>query len=193
MEFIPIFTNENDCNLWSACYPEDKKRGKNKSIFDILINEKWSDPKYVREFLTTNSKDLFTPFWKGLTITDAAAQISDERTKLDERLFAIEYKVKGYEYISLINYFQKLHTNKASLITKNENIVKGKPTLFRPPLLRLYGIELEDGVIIVTGGTIKLKKDMIGDNFDFEIQRLNRVQEFLKQEGIINRQGLIDK
>lgn len=192
MEFSPIFTREDNCNLWAVCYPEYQVDGVNRDIFTILFDEKWSDVEYIREFVKTNLEDLLTPFWAGLSITDAINKIEDERLDLANELYLIETKQPGYENISLSDIFEKLHDCIYSLNTSNESHRKGKPN-FEKPILRIYAIELEDGTYVITGGAIKLKDKMIGQNFDKELANLKRVQDFLKINGIINKQGLIEK
>ena len=59
--------------------------------------------------------------------------------------------------------------------------------------MRLYAIELDDGTNLVTGGTIKLYKAMIGPEFKVEFDNLKKVKAFLKAHGICDVQGLIDK
>jgi hypothetical protein len=59
-------------------------------------------------------------------------------------------------------------------------------------IIRLYGIELSDKTIIITGGTLKFKQKMIGKIFDTEFKNLKRVQTYLNKQGIIDRTGLID-
>lgn len=78
-----------------------------------------------------------------------------------------------------------------SLNTFNESHRKARPS-FKNSIIGFYGIELNDGTIIITGGILKLKLKMIGLNFDQEINKLKWVQSFLKTQGIIDRSGLID-
>jgi hypothetical protein len=73
--------------------------------------------------------------------------------------------------------FLKLHQNIYSLNTFNETYRKARPNLSRS-IIRLYGIELSDKTIIITGGTLKLKQKMIGENFDIELKNLKRVQNY---------------
>lgn len=192
MNFSPIFTDETECNLWSVCYPEDITDGEEKDIFSILFDERWSDVSYIRQFIKSNETDLKEPYWNGAKPDEIINRIEEERDLFDKELYSIETKQPGYENASLDNVFEKLHKNIYSIRTKNEIYVKGKPDV-RKPILRVYGIELEDGTYIITGGTIKLKEKMNGPNFDIEFKNLERVKSFLDENGIINRQGLIDK
>lgn len=87
--------------------------------------------------------------------------------------------------------FIQLHQNIYSLNSLNDSHRKARPNISKS-IIRLYGIELSDKTIIITGGTLKLKLKMIGEHFDKEMRNLKRVQAFLNSQGIIDRNGLID-
>jgi hypothetical protein len=162
MNFIPIFTEPNDCNLWSTCYPEDEIDGELKDIYSILMDERWSDNKYLFDFIKQNEEAFCDNYWNGVSITEVIDKI-----------------------------FLKLHDNIYSLNTFNESYRKAKPNI-RRAIIRFYGIELEDKTLIITGGTLKFKLKMIGKNFDIEFKNLKRVQAFLNKVGIVDRSGLIE-
>lgn len=57
-------------------------------------------------------------------------------------------------------------------------------------IIRIYGIELQDGTIILTGGALKLTEKMIGEQFDVARNQLARVQRYLNSEKIDSKEGL---
>lgn len=191
MKFVPIFVSENDCKLWSVCYPEHQVNGKDRDVFNILF-EQWSSRHYLKTFLTNHESDLEDPFWYGTGKTDLIDQIEIEREDFITELYAIETKQSGYENMSLRSIFKKLHTNIYSLNFKGDSYRKGKPFISRP-ILRIYAIELEDETFVVTGGALKLTRTMAGLIFKREFARLDRVKEFLDRNGIMNHQGLIEQ
>jgi DNA-directed RNA polymerase delta subunit len=186
MKFISIFTNKLESNLWAVKY-----QGMRKNVYSMLMEDIWNNVVYLTDFIEENIEHLEHPFWEGLTIDQAIEQISEEKFSLDYELYAIETQKAGYESYTMQDIFKKLHRNIYSINTDKESHRKGKADN-KKPILRLYGIELEDGTIIITGGTIKLRKEMIGDNFDEEMNNLERVQEYLETACIINRQGLLE-
>jgi hypothetical protein len=190
MNFYPIFEDESSCKLWSVCYPEHQVNGENKDIFSILFDDRWSDTSYVRGFLKKNQSSFNTPFWQGMSMSEALDRIQIERTAFDKKLCAIETKSPGYETMSLDSVFKKLHDNIYSISFNNEAHMKAKlNTQF--PFLRIYAIVLADGTYIVTGGGIKLTEKMEGE-LGSEKDNLKRVQQYLKNYGITDRDGLID-
>ena len=188
MEIIPIFTNQEDCNLWAVCYPEDAD---DQGDYDILAKliDVWNDTEKVQTFLINNQTALADPFWKGMTVDQALTQIQREAEFLENELWSIETKQPGFENKKLDSIFQPLHNNKYSINFDNESHRKGKAEE-KKPLLRIYAIELDDGTLVVTGGGIKLTRDM-EDEIEEEKDQLKRVQEYLRKQGIIGKDGLI--
>ena len=191
MNFIPIFTQPNDCNLWSTCYPEDEIDGELKDIYSILMDERWSDNKYLFDFIKQNEDAFSDNYWNGISVTEVIDNIHLEIAAFDEELYNADRNMLTKDNRSIDKIFLKLHDNIYSLNTFNESYRKAKPNI-RRAIIRFYGIELEDKTLIITGGTLKFKQKMIGVNFDMEIKNLKRVRAFLNKEGIIDRTGLIE-
>lgn len=191
MKFMPIFTEPENCDLWSTCYPEHEINEEIKDIYSILMDDKWSDDKYLLEFIKQNEECLNDNYWVGVDMFEIINNIKIEMASFDEELYLAEQNKQMNKSRSLDKIFLKLHQNIYSLNTFNETYRKARPNLSRS-IIRLYGIELSDKTIIITGGTLKLKQKMIGENFDIELKNLKRVQTYLNKQGIIDRAGLID-
>ena len=191
MKFVPIFTVPNDCDLWSTCYPEDENDGELKDIYSILMDERWSNDQYLLEFIKQNEECFNDNYWAGVGMFEIINNIKIEIAAFDEELYLADQNKQMNNSRSLDKIFLKLHQNIYSLNTFNETYRKARPNLSRS-IIRLYGIELSDKTIIITGGTLKLKQKMIGENFDIELKNLKRVQTYLNKQGIIDRAGLID-
>ena len=56
-------------------------------------------------------------------------------------------------------------------------------------MLRLYGIELEENIIVITGGAIKLTEQMDRPHLEKELANLRRVKDYLRSEQIYSREG----
>lgn len=190
MKIKRIFTNQDTCKLWAVCYPSDKVGSKWVDIFTKVMRL-WGDAKYLMEYFKSHKILLETDFWRNMSIEEAVDKVSDEREHFDNELYSIEKGLPGYEKISMADIFLPLHNNIYSINFTNESFRKAKPD-FEKPMIRIYGIELEDGTIIVTGGAIKLTKDMPDDQFDDEFNKLNHLRDYLKSEGIIDKQGLLE-
>ena len=191
MKFIPIFTEPENCELWSTCYPEDQINEEIKDIYSILMDDKWADDKYLLEFIKQNEECLNENYWTGVDMFEIINNIKIEMASFVEELYLADQNKQMNNSRSLDKIFLKLHQNIYSLNTFNETYRKARPNLSRS-IIRLYGIELSDKTIIITGGTLKLKQKMIGENFDIELKNLKRVQTYLNKQGIIDRAGLID-
>jgi hypothetical protein len=191
MKFMPIFTEPEYCDLWSTCYPEHEINEEIKDIYSILMDDKWSDDKYLLEFIKQNEECLNDNYWVGVEMFEIINNIKIEMASFDEELYLADQNKQMNNSRSLDKIFLKLHQNIYSLNTFNETYRKARPNLSRS-IIRLYGIELSDKTIIITGGTLKLKQKMIGENFDIELKNLKRVQTYLNKQGIIDRAGLID-
>ena len=191
MKFMPIFTEPEYCDLWSTCYPVHEINEEIKDIYSILMDDKWSDDKYLLEFIKQNEECLNDNYWTGVDMFEIINNIKIEIASFDEELYLADQNKQMNNSRSLDKIFLKLHQNIYSLNTFNETYRKARPNLSRS-IIRLYGIELSDKTIIITGGTLKLKQKMIGENFDTEFKNLKLVQTYLNKQGIIDRTGLID-
>jgi hypothetical protein len=191
MEIISTFIEElrpRLCNLWAVCYEEDYSNGTPKSVFSKLFDQ-WNDRTYLSKFFKENESDLAHSFWNGMSIDEAKLQVLDEALDFEIELKNIEFKMRGYENCTLQDIFHQLHKHEFSLKPQFSRFRKGKPN-FPDALLRLYGIELEDGCLIITGGAIKLTERMNRPHLERENKRLSQVQDYLNINGIYSREGL---
>ena len=105
---------------------------------------------------------------------------------------AFEYNEPGYENKSVSEIFEVLHKVEFLIkpaIAKEKHFKKARPD-FEKPMLRIYGLQLDDGVIIITGGGIKLTDDMDRDHLQEELDKLRKVDRFLKDLSITTKEGL---
>ena len=59
--------------------------------------------------------------------------------------------------------------------------------------LRIYAIRLEPNVYVVTGGAIKLTQRMQDkEHTSLELEKLNKCKEFLKYNGVFDKDSFID-
>ncbi len=193
MHFIPIFNFQETSVLWSVCYPEDQIEDNLKDVYSILMDELWSDVLYLFEFIKKEIKTegYDASFWNRMSIQEIIDKILDEVKIFDEELSYVESLDQKNASRRLDKIFVKLHQNIYSLNSTNDSHRKARPKINKS-IIRLYGIELSDKTIIITGGTLKLKLKMVGVHFDKEIRNLKRVEAYLKSQGIIDRNGLIE-
>ena len=181
MNFIPTFESQD--TLWCACFPEDE----NVDIFSVLF-EKWTDIEYLTTFFLDNLDDLKSPYWQGISIDKAIDLVIDEVHDLQEKLICIDSG--DSKSISANTIFESLSANEFSLKgIQRKDFVKGKIDSL-PQMLRIYGVMLGDGTIVISGGAIKLTHLMNRKHFDLEFARLDRVNDYLKSFRITDKDGL---
>lgn len=195
MKIVPIFDppkDSNDSHLWTVCYPEDRMEGEDLDIFSKLF-DLWNDTTYLQNFFTENIHDLIdNPFWNGISISNAIDKVIDESLDFQQELLEVEHLSKSEKVTRINAIFKNLHNDEFIVLkSKDENFKKGKPDI-KYPMLRLYGILLEDDCIIITGGAIKLTEKMNRAHLEFEIKRLRRVKDFLQSELIYDKNGFIE-
>ncbi len=190
MKIVPIFEGDikaEDCNLWAVIYPGHGEEASNvfKQLFDL-----WNDTQYLQNFFISHQKDLLDPIWKGIAINDAIDQVLDEAEDFELELKYIETKHPGYENTNLDEVFEHLHKNEFIHKRRNAAHRKARPYMANS-MLRIYAIRLDDGCFIITGGGIKLTDRMQETELEKEIPKLERLQDYLKTEGISSREGLL--
>lgn len=188
MKIRSIFTKKGDGRLWGVGCPSSKKEAKQSDVFTELMNQ-FNDTQHLASFFNSHLNELNNPFWRSITVDQAIDKVIEEINNLEVELYSIELKLPDYENRSLSDVFLPLHDNVYSISFSKESYRKAKPD-FIMPMVRIYALELEDGTMIITGGAIKLTKDMPGDIFDSEKSKLDKLRDFLKAENIIDIEGL---
>jgi hypothetical protein len=157
------------------------------------MDDLWSDLQYLLRFIKNEvkSEGYDAGFWNGISTQELIDKILDEIEDFDTELFNADSLSADTQNRRLDKIFIQLHQNIYSLNSLNDSHRKARPNISKS-IIRLYGIELSDKTIIITGGTLKLKLKMIGEHFDKEMRNLKRVQAFLNSQGIVDRNGLID-
>lgn len=186
IEFLSIFVT--DGSLLAACYPEDEIDGQKVDIFTKLFDF-WSNTEYLKDFFVNHKDELADSYWKGMTIDQAIDKVLNERENFEKELWSIETQQPGYEGRTIREVFKRLHISLVSLDWSGEMHRKARPD--QPAsIIRIYGIELQDGTIILTGGALKLTEKMLGEQFDVARNQLARVQRYLNSEKIDSKEGL---
>ena len=144
----------------------------------------WHDPEYLDGFFTEHIKDLQNGFYGNITKEDAIITTKIEAKRLEKRLWELAEDPNK----SLDEIFRALFELKNDFPERR----KAKGDL-RDSWLRIYALKLEDGVYIVTGGTIKLTPAMQDrEHTNKELLKLNRCIDFLREQGIIDNAGIVE-
>lgn len=173
MKIVATFV-ENLFTFWYEGFPKDE--------FALQFSN-WKDPEYLYKFFKSNYEDLHRSFWRYISIEYAI-----DKTIHDA--FEFESQLLDNPNISLEERFRPLDNLQSSFINLNKSKCYGFDT---PSWLRLYGIRVEKGVYVITGGAIKLTHKMEErEHTSEELIKLEKGRNFLLEKNVFDSDGLVD-
>ena len=158
----------DDGRLWAVRYDKDKDNALQK------ILSQWSDAQWLAEFFMQNIDDLIS-YFKITNVEDAIYQTMEDRDELACIIMDISPDANLDHFFRHLDNFR----TRDMLLGKE----KGKP--HRRRWLRLYAINLNVGIYIITGGAIKLTRTMQEREHTLqELSKMEKVRNFLINEGV---------
>jgi hypothetical protein len=143
----------------------------------------WKDPEYLYKFFKINNKDLRQIIWRYISIEYAI-------DKTIQDALAFESELLDNPDIFLKERFKPLDDLQTSPLNLNKSKCYGIET---PSWLRLYGLRVEKGVYVITGGAIKLTHRMEErTHTNEELIKLEKGRNFLLKENVFDSDGLVD-
>lgn len=180
MEIVSIFDKEICELLWTASYKNDVT-GEHEEAFHKVFKQ-WGNTEWLFEYFNENKEKLQTKFWNNMTVEDAVMKAQAEVMEFRKMIYEIAHKGRYKSYESISEIFFSLTETDYHL--RHVNKRKAKPD-GKHPFLRLYGISLDQDAIIVTGGSVKLTREMKDcDYLKRELKRMDSVKLYLKEQGI---------
>ena len=182
MEIVSIF---DEC-LYSCQTQNGDEIG--DELFDFLY--RIIDIKWLREFFDNNISDLQNGIYGIITRDEAIKLTIEEANTFRKKLLGIknlpiDEKKKAIEVL-----FRPL-TNTESIVTKLQKSKAKGPR--HKSWLRLYGIKVEYGVYVITGGTIKLTDIMDAKQHTRdELSKLSLCRDYLISEDIIDCDSFVE-
>lgn len=173
MEIVSTFVED----LFSFCY-------KNTPSDEISFQfSNWKDPEYLYNFFKINHEDLDRPIWRFISIEYAIDKTINDA-------LAFESELLDNPQINLEERFKPLNDLQYTVVNLNKSKCYGIET---PSWLRLYGLRVEKGVYVITGGAIKLTHKM-EDRYHTrkELIKLDKGRSFLKENDVFDSDSLID-
>jgi hypothetical protein len=155
-----------------------------KNLFD-----NWQDVEYLEQFFEENKKDLEEGFYKHVSIEDAILRTTIEASKFEQKIrkSAVNSICSPDENDTLEKViFKSLHKD----IFNNDYIESKAYGVKNKSWLRVYAIRLTDNVYFVSGGGIKLTKDMTPVHLKEELKKLKATTQYLKENFIIDDDDL---
>ncbi len=187
MEFVPIFANPSERPLRGLYAVRYEDAPDNEHSWSQFI-DKLSDPEYRRVFMRERKTKLLTNgYWGTYSISDATERALDEFLSITDEL-RDAYELSVEELIKTLNErFKPLDNQKIEEYLERS---KAKPKEPKEPWIRLYAVKVAEDLFIFTGGTIKLVKYMDDDEATKqERARLNKLRDFLKDEGMYDHEA----
>lgn len=147
------------------------------------IMAKWKDPEEMMNYCKNNLPALRESYGYLITADEAAMKLMDEAMEL--RFFLLQLATKQKPGTNLQQIFKPLDNSNTSLTELQLSKASAKTRERKDPKLRIYAIRLDENTYIVTGGAIKLTKYMReAEDTRIQLQRMNKVRDWLKDQGI---------
>lgn len=144
-----------DGKLWAAVY-----NGQDKNAVQALL-EKWKDPQWVADYFANANP---AGSWYDLSASGKAWMMKITGScagRLDRDLKYVQKN--GYENSYLWSEAHPYHTYQTGTNTLIMTKIKPLDWKGNERWLRIYGVETADGCTVITGGGIKLVRDLRDD------------------------------
>lgn len=159
------------------------------------LRAKWRDPFYLRSFYDENKEFFQTQYWRGISKERFVTDVTASRPQIFEDFH------KSCINHTIYNLFEPLTEYDAEVRNKNEQgkkhqLVKLKSKygfIINKIAFRIYAIEIDINCFIITGGAIKIVKEMKqAPNTNLELQKLDYLFDLLITEGVSTKKGLFE-
>lgn len=178
MEFVRVIKGYN--HLWAVKNP-DKELDELTSLF-----EQWNDANYLFKFFRDNIDDLKS-YFKVERVSQAIQDTFEDSDALEELILTFPYTEE------LDTLFKPLDVTDTKSMELTRQKARNWERERHDSWLRIYAIRLEPNVYVVTGGAIKLTRAMQDkEHTMIELNKLNKCKEFLKRNGVFDKDSFID-
>lgn len=178
MEFVRVIKGYN--HLWAVKNP-DKELDELTSLF-----EQWNDANYLYKFFRDNIDDLKS-YFKIERVSQAIQDTFEDSDALEELILTFPYTEE------LDTLFKPLDVTDTKSMELTRQKARNWERERHDSWLRIYAIRLEPNVYVVTGGAIKLTRAMQDkEHTMIELNKLNKCKEFLKRNGVFDKDSFID-
>lgn len=178
MEFVRVIKGYN--HLWAVKNP-DKELDELTSLF-----EQWNDANYLFKFFRDNIDDLKS-YFKIERVSQAIQDTFEDSDALEELILTFPYTEE------LDTLFKPLDVTDTKSMELTRQKARNWERERHDSWLRIYAIRLEPNVYVVTGGAIKLTRAMQDkEHTMIELNKLNKYKEFLKHNGVFDKDSFID-
>ena len=167
-------------HLWSVKYPE-------KEVDELtMLFRNWSNGSYLLDFFLSNMEDLKN-FFHIQRLSNAVKDTVEDAQVLQKLILDFPYT----EHLDGLFHPLSLADNRVQEMTREK--ARNWNRSRHASWLRIYAIRVEEDVFVITGGAIKLTPAMQDrPHTQKELEKLNQCREYLKSNGVIDRESLVD-
>ncbi len=152
------------------------------NVFSKIISD-WTNAFYLHNFFNSRKDDLN---YFGVSINDAVRITRREINKFRNLLQA----TLNSSNPNIDQFFTSLENQE---YRKDVDLSQKKAKPNSKYWLRIYAIKIEPNIYLIVGGALKLKKLMKDDVLtQNELDKLNRVRDYLKERGIFDYDGFYE-
>lgn len=146
----------------------------------------WSDPSYVIDYLEKNKNYLETEFFKNESIDTLSKKVAREAVEIEDSMLRLAEAGFANSKEQLQVLFKPLKNNEYVLYVYQESKAVIADHRFPKPILRFYAIRISPNTYVITGGAIKLTKEMDEhDDTRQELIKLGSAKVFLVKQGLL--------
>ena len=177
MKIVNIFEHSK-ASLYAVQF-----EGQDEDELTRLLN-RWYDVEEIRNFFKTNQSYITNGFFGTLSINEAVEITLKDADYIDETLFSIAAKGKNDKHNTLQTIFKALNDNEFKIVEHQKTKLKGQA---KKSWLRIYAIRIGPNTFVISGGGIKLTKEM-KDSSDLkdELQKLELTKNYLIEIGVFD-------
>lgn len=187
MSICAIFEIISD-SLYAIAYDENTDEDGNPIDCFRSVFSKWQDVEYLENFFEEHKNDLQSGFYGNISVEQAVLKTLNEASKFEAKLLRVAKSGKSNPEDGLEqNVFIDLHQD----VLSHVHIESKAYGTQNKSWLRLYAIRISSNVYVVSGGAIKLTKEMnCRDHLCKELDKLKATAAHLKELELINEEDL---
>lgn len=157
--------------------------GDNGNIYTVAMNKLY-DREWLWNFFNDHKREL--GYFHVSDISDAIERTIDDLDMINDMF------LDGNNHLD--TYFHDLSENQADeYFQRSKGKLSHLPQMRRNSWVRFYAIKIEDGVYVLTGGTIKLTENMQDSPHTIaELNRLRQCRDYLIEQGICDFCGFCE-
>jgi len=186
LTIVPIFASNEEgrpAGLYACRYPHlQRKHDELSHLFEL-----WNDPLHVRKFCGRHKHRIQNhPYFMDVNDVNDAAQQIEQEVKWFEQQLLLPESDSAYQPAytrQLTRLFEPLAN---APIDPADRRFKAKASIStRNKFLRLYALQIEDGLFLITGGGMKFTRTMQQDPLlQQELEKLSQVANLLESHQI---------